>query len=219
MIEISLTVSKTQVYNEVAKTTSYAGQKMVDDESAYSRIFTTDADREMLERYWVEACAGATNLLKPWLVSVGAQPESHGVDLGNDYTVTLQVSDRYDESLTDSVETSLYSYVVNTILAKWFVLSNKGETEAYATMAVGMMEDVLQKLYYQKKPERLVPGTGSLLGDLNGDGKVNVSDVTKMINMMLGVEPVDIDKADLNGDGKLNVSDLTKLINIILGRT
>ena len=59
-------------------------------------------------------------------------------------------------------------------------------------------------------------GTG-LKGDVNGDGKVNVSDVTALVNMILGVIPKDEARADVNGDGKINVSDVTALINIILG--
>ena len=56
-----------------------------------------------------------------------------------------------------------------------------------------------------------------LRGDVNRDGKVNVSDVTALVNMILGVVPKDMESADVNGDGKINVSDVTALINIILG--
>ena len=54
-------------------------------------------------------------------------------------------------------------------------------------------------------------------GDVNVDGRVNVSDVTALINMILGVIPKDESCADINGDGKVNVSDITTLVNIILG--
>ena len=54
-------------------------------------------------------------------------------------------------------------------------------------------------------------------GDVNGDGKVNVSDVTTLVNMILGVVTMDQTRADVNGDGKVNVSDVTALVNIILG--
>ena len=59
--------------------------------------------------------------------------------------------------------------------------------------------------------------TAILKGDVNGDGKVNVSDVSTLINMILGVVSTDQDRADVNGDGRVNVSDVTALINIILG--
>ena len=56
-----------------------------------------------------------------------------------------------------------------------------------------------------------------LKGDVNRDGKVNVSDVTALVNMILGVITKDEESADVNHDGKINVSDVTALINIILG--
>lgn len=57
----------------------------------------------------------------------------------------------------------------------------------------------------------------SVRGDVNGDDYVNVSDITALINQILGIEPMDSDLADVSGDGRVNVSDVTALINIILG--
>jgi uncharacterized lipoprotein YddW (UPF0748 family) len=55
------------------------------------------------------------------------------------------------------------------------------------------------------------------LGDLNGDGKIDVLDVTAMINMILKIIPEDLTMADVNADGSVNVLDVTILINMILG--
>ena len=57
-----------------------------------------------------------------------------------------------------------------------------------------------------------------LKGDVNGDGKINVSDVTALINMILGTIPKDPARGDINGDSNVNVSDVTALVNIILGQ-
>ena len=53
-------------------------------------------------------------------------------------------------------------------------------------------------------------------GDVNGDGIVDVSDVTALINMILGTTPADLEVADINADGILDVTDVTALINAIL---
>lgn len=53
-------------------------------------------------------------------------------------------------------------------------------------------------------------------GDVNGDGNVDVSDVTALINMILGTTPADLEVADINADGILDVTDVTALINEIL---
>ena len=55
-------------------------------------------------------------------------------------------------------------------------------------------------------------------GDANGDGAVDVNDVTAVISYILGKnpEPFNIGNADLNGDGEVNVNDVTLIIGIIL---
>lgn len=56
-------------------------------------------------------------------------------------------------------------------------------------------------------------------GDANGDGSVNVFDVTATVNYILGSpnDGFDFEAADVNGDGTVNVFDVTKIVNIILG--
>ncbi|MDO4512044.1 MAG: glycerophosphodiester phosphodiesterase family protein [Bacteroidales bacterium] len=54
-------------------------------------------------------------------------------------------------------------------------------------------------------------------GDVNADGEVNVSDVTALINAILGTATYDATTCDINTDGTVNVSDVTALINLILG--
>lgn len=60
-------------------------------------------------------------------------------------------------------------------------------------------------------------GTVVVPGDVNGDGSVNVTDVTALVNMILGVIPKDTARGDIDGNGTVNVSDVTALVNIILG--
>ncbi len=59
-----------------------------------------------------------------------------------------------------------------------------------------------------------------LLGDINGDDKVDVWDVNITINIILGKDspanhPGD---ADVSGDGLVDVSDINAIVNIILGK-
>jgi len=56
----------------------------------------------------------------------------------------------------------------------------------------------------------------SLRGDVNGDGSVNISDVTALINMLTVSGSVSAPGADCNQDGSVNISDVTVLINYVL---
>ena len=55
-------------------------------------------------------------------------------------------------------------------------------------------------------------------GDANGDGTVNIVDVTTIISYILGTQPPSFVKeaADTNGDGKVDIIDVTTVIDIIL---
>ena len=57
--------------------------------------------------------------------------------------------------------------------------------------------------------------TATQIGDVNGDGTVNISDVTYLIDLLLsnGDAPA---AADVNGDSSINISDVTYLIDMLL---
>ena len=57
-------------------------------------------------------------------------------------------------------------------------------------------------------------------GDVNGDGYVNIVDVTTLINFMTGNNPDDFYEvnANINQDGAINISDVTLLINMLLNQ-
>jgi hypothetical protein len=55
-----------------------------------------------------------------------------------------------------------------------------------------------------------------LKGDVNGDEKVNISDVVAVINTMAG-ETTFKDTSDVNNDGKTDISDVVMIINIMAG--
>ena len=61
----------------------------------------------------------------------------------------------------------------------------------------------------------------SLRGDVNGDGSVNISDVTALIDYLLSGNPsgVNLTAADCNQDSSVNISDVTSLIDYLLSGT
>ena len=57
-----------------------------------------------------------------------------------------------------------------------------------------------------------------ILGDINGDGRVNIADVTALIALVLSgnFDGVDTRAADVNQDGNINIADVTMLIGMVL---
>ena len=56
----------------------------------------------------------------------------------------------------------------------------------------------------------------SVTGDVNGDGRLSINDVTDLINLLLTGNAAGNSVADVNGDGQTNISDVTDLINLLL---
>lgn len=54
------------------------------------------------------------------------------------------------------------------------------------------------------------------VGDINGDGKVDASDVAALTNQILGTASYEQNACDINADGTVNASDVAELINIVL---
>lgn len=141
-----MTVDKAKVMTEVAMTTSYVGAKMEGDAGDYyDKVFTTDEDAEMLERFWSEAASAATDALKEYV--------TNDVD-ADGYAITLRMPENFDTRLVASMEASLFSYFTESILAKWFLIANKSEAEGYTSLASGHMDDVTSKLYHRVRPTR-----------------------------------------------------------------
>ena len=59
----------------------------------------------------------------------------------------------------------------------------------------------------------------ALRGDINGDGTVNVADVTPLVDFLLYGTPIPNPDGDCNMDGKINVTDVAALIDYLLNGT
>ncbi|MDO4510920.1 MAG: calycin-like domain-containing protein [Bacteroidales bacterium] len=60
------------------------------------------------------------------------------------------------------------------------------------------------------------PSQPIMMGDLDGNGILDVTDITMLINIVLGTSETQ-PAADLDGNGSVDVSDVTKLVQLVLG--
>lgn len=143
---MDLKINKEEVYQEVAKTTTYVASKM-DDPTAYERIFTTEESKEMLERFWNESKNMVSNSLKKVF-------DTENETIAGEYTLRLNVSAAFDDNQIESIERSLFSFFVMNITAKWYTITNKSEAVGYAKEAATYIEEIMRKIYFKKKPTR-----------------------------------------------------------------
>jgi hypothetical protein len=124
-----------------------------------------------------------------------------GATLVNDSTNYYTIND-------GTLDMTLFNKFNKTVTMPEVLEGKTFDVKAFVSLYKGVLQ-----LY----PVEVVDPNALLRGDVNRDGKVNVTDVTALINMILGVIPKDMESADLSHDGNVNVTDVTTLVNIILG--
>ena len=113
---------------------------------------------------------------------------------GDGMTITIDVA--------DEVATGTYQMTIKDI-------------EMTVRKAGNVYEDI-----HPKNSTATLTVTEAVMGDVNGDGRVSVTDVISMNSYILEEEPAQFIRkvADLNNDGKVTITDMVLVIDIILGR-
>lgn len=147
MKTLLLTVGREDVYSEIEKTTEYTGAKMMHaDEGAHDRLAVTEADRELLSRFFDEAAGVATDECKRFVDDVTLDEAG--------YEARLSMSDSYDEHISDSIRTSLRNFFVAAVIAKWCKIVGSDAGAAYSADATAAMLDVRSKIFNRKRPQK-----------------------------------------------------------------
>ena len=144
------------------------------------------------------------------------------------YTV-MRVGKDYWAAMTG---TSMAAPAVAGIIAQWLQIN--------PNLSPGQIKDIIAqtaiKDNYTNNPEsgfrfgpngkidalagaRRVLGINYMIGDVNGNGLINIQDVTWLVDYLLEMpnENFVLEAADVFPDGTINIRDLTRLIDILLG--
>lgn len=139
--------------------------------------------------------------------------EASVVTQDNDEPVTVTVDDNFELSLDQqSWATSLtLDASGETFYVRLADTSTEGFFEGTITATAGTVT-----AYADVEGEVTAPAI--LYGDVNMDGKVNITDVTFLCTYLQGYlpTPFDAQAADMTHDGNINITDATTLINFIV---
>jgi len=148
MADSIITIKRSDVYEEVAKTTAYIGakNKLEDGKSAFDQVFVTDADLTMIERFYNESVGALRNALKRFIAWESVEDGST--------RWTLEMPGRFDDNLLSSINSSANSFLVNSIIGKWCEITANDKVKEYADNAAALLLDIRDKAFFKKKPTR-----------------------------------------------------------------
>ena len=137
----------------------------------------------------------------------------------HDHVLRLALGSVCGNALNITGETFKNEYTVS-LPASWN--TDKMEVIAFvsrplANGATGVYTDMAVNQAFKRKLGEFDEPT-SMRGDVDGDGKVNIDDVTALINFLLTSNPTGIDLvgADCDGEEGIDIDDVTALINFLL---
>ena len=99
---------------------------------------------------------------------------------------------------------------------KFYTMTGLTPGEAYLYRIKACYVNGTESAWSSSKEVILLEGS-AVAGDVNNDGEFDVSDVTTLINIVLG-DTIEYDPAvaDVNNDGNVDVTDVSMLINLLL---
>lgn len=146
MKNIIIKLNKTDTFEQVSLTSAYAGAKCETDAASFERIATQEADARFLGQMWKEMCGLITERLRSFISASSLTDE--------EFSVTLELSSSYDDSLTPSVVTDIQACMVAGIIARWFQFSLPEKADEWTTNLDTIINRVIGKLCHRKRPIR-----------------------------------------------------------------
>ena len=169
--------------------------------------FNTSNVTDMCEMFY--ACETLTSLdLSRFNTAKATDMKSMFYSNGN--LITIYAGNGWSTAAVTS-SNWMFSYCTSLVGGKGTTYSASHVDKAYAHIDGGTSNPG----YFSEK------GGAFLRGDVNGDGSVNISDVTALIDYLLSGNPsgVNLTAADANQDNSINISDVTSLIDYLLSGT
>lgn len=142
MRTIDIYISKADVYKEVIKLTAYTGAKQAIDDKGFDKVFMSDAEMEILDRYWKEICAEISLRLSEWIEHVETESA----------VITLNVADGFNDALTESLTQAITSYFVTSLLSKWYSIAIPALAEGMIAESILHIKRVTELVNQRKRP-------------------------------------------------------------------
>ena len=114
------------------------------------------------------------------------------------------------------VDTIVCNAILPPEIDEYDTFNYSSYTDAVLCVPAGSLDDYMNAPGWKEFLNiTIIGGSNDIIpGDVDGDGRVNINDVTELINMLLSGSIGN--NADVDGDGSVNISDVTALINKLL---
>lgn len=161
-IEITITEKVKELIFDIQNKAHITGQTRESENSNYetaSNMQIPDDDNSLyqIKRTLSTAFSALKSHISEYLKEDTTSSDNlilEDIDNDNALTIKLQMPANYDNTSVDNISGSIHSYLVNSALAAWFLMTDKEESQSYSAMAAASLDNIMKSLYKRNRPER-----------------------------------------------------------------
>lgn len=143
---LNISIKKAEILEEVALAAAYSGAKTEAAEGFFDRVATIEDDSGILSRFWTLICGRVADKLKNFITASEIS--------GDSLSLTLELSGAYDDTLSPSVKSDLFSAMASGVTAKWFRITFPARAPEWEDQSAELLERALSKLCHRLPPQR-----------------------------------------------------------------
>lgn len=140
-MEVTLTISREEVFGEVAVVTGYTGAKSVseDGNNAYDHVSTIDEDHPELRRFYDQCRSELADYFSTTLIAEGFRSDN------DTYDFSISEPKSFNLALQPTMQIAMFNYFVYGIIWRWYMYVNKEEAAAYSEKATAYLDSLHSK--------------------------------------------------------------------------
>lgn len=142
----TITVSRQNVFDRVARQMDWQGTRGAEGKESYGRVAISESDSSLLHSFFDEATMHAVDICRPFLQSVSNTDDS--------LSLTIGLSDHSDESVTASLHPVLFNLLSVHVLRQWLEIVDPSRAEGCAGKIRDADSKLLAALYHHPAPVR-----------------------------------------------------------------
>ena len=146
---MNITVSKSDILQEVEKRTSLEGVVIPD---RFEDVWASKEDGELLDSFWVEGCSVVVQLFKRYVAIINGGTISSTYNGSESFTLNATMPTRYPAALDNSVASDVKMIIACNMVLGWLNVKLPTAAAKYKDECEGYAEGLKSKLLYRKSP-------------------------------------------------------------------
>lgn len=159
--ELHITLYMSELIYDVKNKTSLTGHSRYNgsnpEETANMQVNDDEDNVNQIARSIGSAFSVLKTKLSEYLSEDGTTSDNEQISSEDNLTLTLLLPSNFNFSAKDTVTSCLHTYIVNSAIGEWFVITNKADADTYIATANASIDMLREALNKRVRPVRKTP--------------------------------------------------------------